>query len=163
MAESDKKNRHRHHKPQPNHHNRQLTTVQQVPCNWCGKRHSNGRDQCPARAAICHKCKKRGLFQAVCKSKPKTLGNIEETVFIGAISGIVAAVNTPNDLWTVSISLGGTLIDFKLDTGADVTAIPLTTFNSLANVKLMETNRILEGPGQEDLQVRGKFMTDLRW
>ena len=57
----------------------------------------------------------------------------------------------------------GTLIDFKLDTGADVTAIPLTTFNSLANVKLMETNRILKGPGQEDLQVRGKFMTDLRW
>ena len=82
---------------------------------------------------------------------------------MGAISGIVAAVNTPNDLGTMSISLGGTLIDFKLDTGADVTAIPLTTFNSLAKVKLMETNHILKGPGQEDLQVRGKFMTDLRW
>ena len=76
---------------------------------------------------------------------------------MGAISGIVAAVNTPNDLWMVSISLGRTLIDFKLDAGADVTAILLTTFNSLVNVKLMETNRILKGPGQEDLQVRGKF------
>ena len=31
MAESDKKNRHRHRKPQPNYHNRQQTTVQQVP------------------------------------------------------------------------------------------------------------------------------------
>ena len=48
MAESDKKNRHRHCKQQPNHHNRQQTTVQQVPCNWCGKRHSNGSDHCPA-------------------------------------------------------------------------------------------------------------------
>ena len=28
MAESDKKNRHRHRKPQPNHHNRQQTIVQ---------------------------------------------------------------------------------------------------------------------------------------
>ena len=63
----------------------------------------------------------------------------------------------------MSISFGGTLIDFKLDTGADVTAIPLNTFSSLANVKLTETICILKGPDQEDLQVRGKFMTDLRW
>ena len=49
----------------------------------------------------------------------------------------------------MSISLGGTLIDFKLDTGADVTAITLITFNSLANVKLMETNRILKGQARK--------------
>ena len=84
-------------------------------------------------------------------------------MFIGAISGIVAAVNTPNNLCTVYISLSGALIDSKFDTGTKVTAFPSTTFNSLADVKLRETDRILKGPGQEDLQVRGKFMTALRW
>ena len=139
--------------------------MQQPLCSWCGKRHSKGRDHCPARVAVCHRCKKRGHFQAVCRSRPKTLGTIEqeEAAFMGVINGTVAAVNTSRDAWTATISLKGTSVDFKLDTGADVTAIPLNTFNSLADVKLMKSDRILKGPDQAALKVKGKFMTDFKW
>ena len=44
-----------------------------------------------------------------------------------------------------------------------MTAIPLNTFNSLADVKLMKSDRILKGPDQAALKVKGKFMTDLKW
>ena len=82
---------------------------------------------------------------------------------MGVINGTVAAFNTSRDAWTATISLKGTSVDFKLDTGADVTAIPLNTFNSLADVKLMKSDRILKGPDQAALKVKGKFMTDLKW
>ena len=165
IAESDKKHRYQDHKPRPNQHKKQPSTVQQPLCSWCGKRHSKGRDHCPARVAVCHRCKKRGHFQAVCRSRPKTLGTIEqeETAFMGVINGTVAAVNSSRDAGTATISLKGTSVDFKLDTGADVTAIPVNNFNSLVDVKLMKSDRILKGPDQAALKVKGKFMTDLKW
>ena len=37
-------------------------------CTRCGKSPPHKRQSCPARNAICHKCTKRGHFQAVCRS-----------------------------------------------------------------------------------------------
>ena len=37
-------------------------------CSRCGKSLLHDRQRCPARDATCHKCRKRGHYQRVCKS-----------------------------------------------------------------------------------------------
>ena len=75
IAESDKKHRYRDHKPRPNQHKKQLSTVQQPLCSWCGKRHSKGRDHCPARVAVCHRCKKRGTLSSSVQIQAQNVSN----------------------------------------------------------------------------------------
>ena len=48
------------------------------------------------------------------------------------------------------------LIRFKVDTGADVTAILLKDFQ-LAGVKLHPPNKVLHGPAKHPLKVSGQF------
>ena len=40
-------------------------------CTRCGKSPSHPRQCCPAKDATCHKCKKKGHYQALCKSRKK--------------------------------------------------------------------------------------------
>ena len=67
-------------------------------CSWCGNHPHQDRKQCPARNATCLKCKKRGHFQAVCRSQnseqsqqKKKVHEIEEEnhdiPFLGEIQG----------------------------------------------------------------------------
>uniref|UniRef100_A0A914Q5S4 RNA-directed DNA polymerase n=1 Tax=Panagrolaimus davidi TaxID=227884 RepID=A0A914Q5S4_9BILA len=37
-------------------------------CTYCGGSHPKGKDRCPAKDAICNKCKKKGHFAKVCRS-----------------------------------------------------------------------------------------------
>ena len=48
-------------------------------------------------------------------------------------------------------------VTFKLDTGAKVTAISQTIYESLQNVKLQRSSQALMGPAQQKLQVLGQF------
>jgi len=59
--------------------------------------------------------------------------------------------------WLAQIELNGTLIPFKLDTGAEVTAISTDTYQGLQNVKLHNPERILSGPSRKPLKVIGQF------
>ena len=43
------------------------STSQNIKCFFCGNK-AHPRALCPAREAFCHKCKKKGHFQRVCKS-----------------------------------------------------------------------------------------------
>jgi len=49
------------------------------------------------------------------------------------------------------------LIHFKVDTGADVTAIPLKDFWKLAGVKLQPPKKVLHGPAKHPPKVSGQF------
>ncbi|KAL5010683.1 hypothetical protein ScPMuIL_012988 [Solemya velum] len=53
-------------------------------------------------------------------------------------------------------------VDFKIDTGADVTAISVSDFRRIGRFPLQETNKILYGPGQSRLDVMGKFSCALK-
>ena len=60
-----------------------------VICTRCGQA-PHSRMQCLARDQICNKCKKKGHFQKVCKSKavPRGIGEIQEDSdedFMGAV------------------------------------------------------------------------------
>jgi transcriptional regulator len=48
-------------------------------------------------------------------------------------------------------------IQFKIDTGADLSVVPEYVFKKLKNIKLVKADKILFGPGQKQLQVLGKL------
>ena len=51
----------------------------------------------------------------------------------------------------------GTVITFKIDTGADVTGIPETVCKQMKNTTLQPSSRPLKGPCQNSLNVIGQF------
>ena len=53
--------------------------------------------------------------------------------------------------------MNGDLIDFKIDTGADVTVIPASVYKKSQNNKLQPARKLLRGPSQHTLTVLGKF------
>ena len=58
----------------------------------CGQTPFHGKAKCPAREVICHKCKKKGHFKALCKSTVSVNQlnanskeeQLEEDAFLGA-------------------------------------------------------------------------------
>ena len=89
-------------------------------CDKCGKTPAHNRDRCPAREAICHKCKKRGHFQTVCRSAKVsgvTTESEEPSAFLGSLG---KASENP---WTVTLQLDNSPVIFCIDTGAEVTVM----------------------------------------
>ena len=60
---------------------------------------------------------------------------------------------TQQSSWTAEICLNNQLIQFKLDTGAEVTAGSDSVFNSLQITKMQKATRALMGPAQQKLEV----------
>ena len=65
--------------------------------------------------------------------------------------------------WFANISVLGLsrTIRFKLDTGAEVTAISQKTYNNLPRIPLQKPSRALLGPSQTPLRVLGQFETTI--
>ena len=59
--------------------------------------------------------------------------------------------------WTATVLLGATEVEFKLDTGAEVTAISEATYKKLEAVPLEKTSKALDGPTHQSLKVLGQF------
>ena len=120
-------------------------------CKRCGKNHGP-TDKCPAKKATCHKCSRKGHFSSQClSSKPATATTSELTVdtFLGAMS------ITGESSWIISIHLEGKQISFKLDTGAEVSAISDVAYKTLGNITLKKPAKILVGPTRNALKVLG--------
>ena len=63
--------------------------------------------------------------------------------------------------WTSIITVNGRVITFKLDTGAEVTAISEATCGLLGKPPLQDPNKQLYGPARKPLEVQGKFQAIL--
>ena len=132
-------------------------------CKRCGKaRHPPGT-KCPASTAVCHKCNRKGHYQSQCFSKTVAatdeveLDTEMDTAFLGAVSdGTIAP-------WTVSIRVGDKEIPFKMDTGAQVSAISEKMYQKLKGVKLKKPSKALYGPARHLLNVIGQFTADLSY
>ena len=59
--------------------------------------------------------------------------------------------------WEVNLILNEVPVLFKIDTGADVSAIPKSVFHQLQGTSLISSNHCLSGPSQYKLKVRGQF------
>ena len=128
-------------------------------CRRCGKAPNHPRQQCPAREATCHNCSKKGHFKSVCRSRNAVddISDEEEFIFLDTVSLEIAAVNGGTKPWIIGIHLNGNPIEFKIDTGADVTVIPATAYRESRDNKLQPAGKVLRGPSQHTLTVLGKF------
>ena len=103
-------------------------------CGRCGQAPTHSRSKCPAREAKCFKCEKTEHFGASCRSKSvstvRKMGeeeiDTEEEDFL--LLGILESQGSQS--WMIDDKIDGTPTRFKIDTGADVTVLPLTTSSS---------------------------------
>ena len=129
-----------------------------TPCTRCGYlTHTKGT--CPAKDTDCKKCGKVGHYAKMCRSKADhSVSQVEEddddSIFLGEIT------DTNVDIWTKTIKVDklDTPVQFKLDTGADVSIVPQRLCRDLT---LDETKRQFIGPGNTKISVLGSFKAKL--
>ena len=136
----------------------------QKKCGKCGLHHTKP-EHCIARGKKCSKCQRVGHFAAVCWSKSvsevrrnaddATKGSGDDHWFLGALS----SDSQQDDKWKVQLKVSGKPVVFKIDTGADITAMSKTTFDSLPyQPKLHPSSIALFSLGGK-LQCAGQFTT----
>ncbi|TWW58965.1 hypothetical protein D4764_06G0004950 [Takifugu flavidus] len=137
---------------------------EQRGCGRCGKTPSHSLTNCAARDAECRKCHKKGHYAALCKTKPSSVHEIQEeeeveTVFLGSVSA-----GGQSKTWQKTLILNGQQTTFKLDTGADVTAIPAKVYSKKKqHGPLTTATKRLLGPGDNALQVKGQFNGTIKY
>jgi len=141
-------------------------TQPSATCFRCGQA-SHSRMQCPARDQVCHRCKKKGHFQKLCKSKavPKGVREVQEDSeddFMGAVHADSEAIDAVHNPWVTSVNLNKRAITFKIDTGADVTVISDADYNKETDGPLSTCNKQLSGQSREALDVCGQFTGQLQ-
>ena len=130
----------------------------------CGKAPPHHRDKCPAKNIVCHKCNLEGRYARYCKTKCKideiTLESKEttdttstETVeFLDSVDAV--ASGTP---WVIQVQLNNRNLEFKVDTGANVTVLLEENYQPGRDGALETTTRKLSGPVGNELKVLGKI------
>jgi len=153
------------------------------PCFRCGKAaHPRGTD-CLASGATCKRCKRKGHFASQCFSTTIRLLTNELPTANEIIGDVIAeeedttvdpyelsldtafldAVTSGKQMspWTSTTFIEDIEADFKLDTGAEATAITMSTYNSLPSIELQKPKKTLLGPAQQPLDVLGQFQATL--
>ena len=64
-----------------------------------------------------------------------------------------------DDQWKVQLKVSGKPVVFKIDTGADITAISKSTFDSLPNQPKLHSSKIALFSARGKLQCAGQFTT----
>ena len=128
---------------------------QRKHCTRCGKE-PHSRDKCPAKDATCNKCRKKGHYAAQCLTKNVSALSPEksslDTAFLDETSS-----QKQEAAWLADIKVGKNILTFKLDTGAEVTAISREAYRKLPNAPPLSTpEKILCGPSRKHLPVVGQ-------
>ena len=129
-------------------------------CSRCGKE-QHARDRCPAKDATCRKCRKKGHYSTQCFTKNVSVLSSESS---GLDTAFLDAASSPGKetAWFADIKVGEQMITFKLDTGAEVTAISHNTYRKLPDAPPLNTSdKVLCGPSRKPLQVLGWCQRDL--
>ena len=126
----------------------------------CGRSPPHDLQSCPAKDAVCHKCSKRGHFEAVCWTRG-VKGIHEETndktsQKRGPFLGVIDANNVTNNPWRLSVSLSGLPTEFDIDTGTKVLVI---SDHKKISPPLFLPDRRLKGPSNCPLPVKGSDET----
>ena len=129
-------------------------------CGQCGgNRHS--RAKCPAKDEICHNCKVKGHFSAVCRNRNLSVVeeeyNSTDSAFLDTLS------DDEKGVWNTDLVMNGKKVTFKIDTGAEVTAISKETWKTLREPDLQSPNKLLQGPARKPLETTGHFFCNLSY
>ena len=136
---------------------------QQV-CTHCG-RGPHSYQACPAKEAACHRFNKKGHYSSMCHTK--SVSNISEeadntnpveTAYLDTLEGQKPTQNS----WTCHIEVNGKATLFKIDTGAEVSAVTEQTFKSTApSTQLRKPSKVLHGPNRQPLNTLGSATVSL--
>ena len=166
---------------------RATSDTRERECPGCGKRTSHSRRECPAWSVTCHRCKREGHYERVCRSantssktsshskskhnrsfKPKVEAVMEdspnqpEPLFMGSASTEFIQDNTAP--WTASLRIHGSPILFKLDSGADRTLISAQSYQTISpRPTLSPVQTRLQGPDGNTLPIQGQFEATATW
>ena len=109
---------------------------------------------------LCHKCSKKSHYSSVCRSKAVATVSEEQ---LGNSSFLDTIHETKGTSWTALIEINSQEILFKLDTGAEATAISTRTFKTLKNIKLQKSAKVLCGSNNQPLNVLGQAVVQLTY
>ena len=138
---------------------RPKTTPTKKACTRCGKE-PHPREKCLAKDAVCHRCNKKGHYSSQCFAKRVSeisSENVLDTAFLDTVSAKQASA------WFTTIKLNEQETSFKLDTGAEVTAISEQTYKSLKEPQLLDPEKVLYGPSRQPLKTLGQFWGSLSY
>ena len=127
-------------------------------CIKCGKG-QHPWYTCPAKEAVCFKCKRRGHFGSQCLSKTAAEVQLDESNLDSAFLDTLSQSST--ETWRVKLKLASQTLEFKIDTGAEVTAISDVAFRAFKGFKLDRPKKMLYGPARNLLKVIGQFEGEL--
>ena len=75
----------------------------------------------------------------------------QDAAFLGPVTA------NRESIWTITLRVAGKRIQFKMDTGAEVTVISEATYRKLGRISLLKATIPLRGPAGEQLEVLGQF------
>ena len=95
-------------------------------CSSCGQ-DAHSRELCPAKDAVCHKCRKKGQYSSQCFAKAVSEVTTTDSVTCDGTYDTsyltVVTSEEANMSWKATVTVNGQMLSFKLDAGAAVTAI----------------------------------------
>ena len=107
----------------------QRNRASQAPkTSHCGKK-PHPKAKCPAKEAMCRRCQRKGHYSAYCYTKLEEISVPEESSLDSAFLNTVE--NNTDTSWITQIKLNGHNTVFKLDTGAEVSAVTQDTYQRL--------------------------------
>ena len=154
-------------------HRRQDDRQPDTPCKYCGTQHEP--QNCPAFGKRCRRCNKRNHFQKMCMTRPRRHRNAAEVYesssdtgeysyssddddesFLGSVK--VTSVNKqPGVSWYEEVKVGGRMIRFKVDTGAQTNLIPKHVYDKLSEKgRMRHSRKKLKGVSGETVEFVGK-------
>ena len=144
-----------------NSHSRQSQATTPQPqqgqkCSYCRKG-PHPKQSCPTRQVICHKCNKKGHYSSVCCSKAVATVSEEQLENNSFLDTIHEVGGTS---FTATVKINSQEILFK---GAEATAISTRTFNTLRNIVLQKSAKVLCGPNNQPLNVLGQAVVQLTY
>ena len=141
----------------------------QQPCKFCLQLHLREAQTCPAWGKTCLKCGKRNHFKGstICQGNVNNANDQpdELELFGEMFIGSVTQLSKTNIYWEVKMPEPNGTINFKIDTGADVTVVPqeeLTKLNIHLN-ELKQTRKKLIGPRNNKLKCIGYTYSTFQW
>lgn len=128
------------------------TRANEQQCFYCGRSHQRGTKHCPAYGTKCDKCDKMNHFSSVCRFRPIRNVNVQRSVVDTEESTpfFIGAVHTSLDDhsgWKERINIGGHGVTVKVDPGAEVNTMSLSTYRGTGgDVRALKpTNAVLIG------------------
>ena len=154
------------HRPPASRPFQQASTASQrhsSKCKRCGKG-PHSRQQCPAKDAVCYNCRKKGHYSGQCLSKSS-----KEATKVSEISttedpsvAYLSTIGTREETsWLSTVAVNSEPMKFKVDTGAEVTALTEEALSQLGTIQLKLPSKVLCGPDRTPLNVLGQTRVTL--